>query len=98
MPAGDAEKRRSKAGKCRRNPAKTIDYCGFCRLIAKMPSRPENRRNHSTMPRFWTALAVFAITAASALSPVRADDLQDISKLLRGGQHTQALERVNRYL
>ena len=50
------------------------------------------------MPRFWTALAVFAITAASALSPVRADDLQDISKLLRGGQHAQALERVNKYL
>ena len=50
------------------------------------------------MPRFWTALAVFAITAASALSPVRADELQDISKLLRGGQHAQALERVNKYL
>jgi tetratricopeptide (TPR) repeat protein len=50
------------------------------------------------MKPFRTALAVFAISAASAFSAVRADELQDIGKLLRAGQHAQALERVNRYL
>ena len=45
------------------------------------------------------------LTRAAALSalivlsfPARADDLQDASKLLRAGQHQQALEKVNRIL
>jgi tetratricopeptide (TPR) repeat protein len=33
-----------------------------------------------------------------AASPARADDLQDAAKLLKAGQHSQALERVNRVL
>jgi tetratricopeptide (TPR) repeat protein len=37
------------------------------------------------------ALALFALAA-------RADDLQDAAKLLKAGQHQQALERVNRIL
>ena len=35
---------------------------------------------------------------AVAISPARADDLQDAGQLLRSGQHQQALERVNRVL
>jgi tetratricopeptide (TPR) repeat protein len=39
------------------------------------------------------------IAALIALSgPVRADDVQDASKLLKSGQHQQALERVNKVL
>ena len=34
----------------------------------------------------------------AALSYAQSDELQDISRLLKQGQHTQALERVNRYL
>src|SRR5262245_43162334 len=40
-----------------------------------------------------------ALTALIVLSfSVRADDLQDASKMLRAGQHQQALEKVNRIL
>jgi tetratricopeptide (TPR) repeat protein len=35
---------------------------------------------------------------AIAVHPARADDIQDANQLLRSGQHTQALERVNRVL
>src|SRR3954469_8102922 len=41
------------------------------------------------------------LVAAAALllsSPVRADDIQDAAKLLKSGQHQQALERVNKVL
>src|SRR5256885_11478320 len=41
------------------------------------------------------------LAAAAALlfsSPVRADDIQDAAKLLKSGQHQQALERVNKVL
>jgi tetratricopeptide (TPR) repeat protein len=50
------------------------------------------------MKRLSAALAVLAIAAMTAFSPARADELQDISKMLRGGQHAQALERINKYL
>lgn len=50
------------------------------------------------MNRLSAALAALGIAALSAFSPVRADELQDISKLLRGGQQAHALERVNKYL
>lgn len=43
-------------------------------------------------------MAAFAIAAIGAFTTVHADDLQDISRLLRSGQHAQALERVNKYL
>jgi len=42
-------------------------------------------------------LALCAATLFAAL-PARADDLQDATKLLKAGQHQQALERVNKVL
>src|SRR2546427_12988315 len=52
--------------------------------------------NYSARPSTPLAILLFAL-AISALS-VRADELQDIDRLLKQGQHAQALERVNRYL
>src|SRR6266850_2172200 len=43
-------------------------------------------------------LAVLLFTLIFSASPARADELQDIDRLLKQGQHAQALERVNRYL
>src|SRR4051812_26104599 len=43
----------------------------------------------------WVALAAAVLVFAL---PARADELQDATKLLKGGQHQQALERVNRML
>ena len=44
--------------------------------------------------------SLFALGAAAvfAFAPARADDLQDAAKLLKAGQHQEALERVNRML
>ena len=45
------------------------------------------------------ALVLSALAAAFvAAAPVRADDVQDAAKLLKSGQHQQALERVNKVL
>jgi len=44
-----------------------------------------------------TLLSVLLLVVFSALS-ARADELQDIDRLLKQGQHAQALERVNQYL
>src|SRR2546428_13150252 len=52
--------------------------------------------NFSARPSTPLAILLFAL-AISALS-VRADELQDIDRLLKQGQHAQALERVNQYL
>jgi len=54
----------------------------------------------SNAPRDWLrrVLIVLWVAAFSASAPVRADDLQDASKLLKAGQPQQALERVNRAL
>src|SRR3954471_12222104 len=43
-------------------------------------------------------LVVLAAAVLVFALPARADDLQDATKLLKGGQHSQALERVNRVL
>src|ERR1700716_3793949 len=43
-------------------------------------------------------LAVLLFTLIFSASPARADELQDIDRLLKQGQHAQALERVNQYL
>src|SRR5260221_7531680 len=43
-------------------------------------------------------LVVLLLTLIFCASPARADELQDIERLLKQGQHAQALERVNRYL
>jgi tetratricopeptide (TPR) repeat protein len=40
------------------------------------------------------ALVLLALAAA----PARADDIQDINRLIKQGQHAQALDRVNQYL
>jgi len=38
------------------------------------------------------------LLVALAAGPVRADDIQDINRLIKQGQHAQALDRVNQYL
>src|SRR5712671_664903 len=43
-------------------------------------------------------LVVLLLTLTFSASPVRADELQDIDRLLKQGHHAQALERVNQYL
>lgn len=55
---------------------------------------------NSDAPRTVLGRVAFALltTALLAASPARADDLQDASKLLRAGQHQQAMERVNKIL
>jgi tetratricopeptide (TPR) repeat protein len=57
-------------------------------MLIFSPPRPGLRRG---------LLALVATTLLAA-SPARADDLQDATKLLKGGQHQQALERVNKVL
>src|SRR5258706_5095799 len=49
----------------------------------------------SGLRRGLVALAAAAVVLAL---PAHADDLQDAAKLLKGGQHSQALERVNKAL
>lgn len=44
------------------------------------------------------SLALFAIGLILLAGPARADDLADANKLLRAGQHEQAMERVNKML
>ena len=55
---------------------------------------------NSDAPRKVLGRAAFALLATAFLValPARADDLQDASKLLRAGQHQQAMERVNKIL
>src|SRR6266403_933111 len=43
-------------------------------------------------------LVVLLFTLIFSASPARADELQDIDRLLKQGHHAQALERVNQYL
>jgi tetratricopeptide (TPR) repeat protein len=43
-------------------------------------------------------VALIVGLALAAFSHAQSDDLQDISRLLKQGQHAQALERVNQYL
>jgi tetratricopeptide (TPR) repeat protein len=54
----------------------------------------------SDAPRKVPSRIAFALLAAAllSLSPARADDLQDASKLLKAGQHQQAMDRVNKIL
>ena len=55
---------------------------------------------NSDAPRKVLGRVTFALLAAALLLalPARADDLQDASKLLRAGQHQQAMDRVNKIL
>ena len=50
------------------------------------------------MARSCTRLAVPLFALAISALPVRADELQDIDRLLKQSKHAQALERVNQYL
>jgi len=50
------------------------------------------------MARSFRQLAVPLFALVISALPVRADELQDIDRLLKQGQHAQALERVNQYL
>jgi tetratricopeptide (TPR) repeat protein len=50
----------------------------------------------STDPRPLLAILLAALLATS--SPVYADDVEDAAKLLKSGQHQQAMERVNKVL
>ncbi len=43
-------------------------------------------------------LVVLLFTLLFSASPARADEVQDIDRLLKQGHHAQALERVNQYL
>jgi tetratricopeptide (TPR) repeat protein len=54
----------------------------------------------SAAPRSGLRQGLVALAAAALVMalPARADDLQDAAKLLKGGQHSQALERVNKAL
>ena len=45
-----------------------------------------------------TSLAAICLLLAALALPARADDLQDASKLLKQGQHAQALDKTERYL
>ena len=50
------------------------------------------------MVSFSTRLGSLLIALAAAALPARADDVQDAGKLLKAGQHKQALELVNKAL
>jgi tetratricopeptide (TPR) repeat protein len=50
------------------------------------------------MTRFSRHLAAVALVCFSAFSFAQSNDLQEISKLLRSGQHAQALDKVNQFL
>jgi tetratricopeptide (TPR) repeat protein len=55
---------------------------------------------NSDAPRPWLRLALFVLLSAAlfAAPGARADELQDAAKLLKAGQHLQAMERVNKVL
>jgi tetratricopeptide (TPR) repeat protein len=57
-----------------------------------MPASPSLRRRLSTTAG---ALAVALFTACAT---AQVDDIQEVAKLMRAGQHAQAMERVNRIL
>src|SRR3954470_14259911 len=42
--------------------------------------------------------AALALLVALVSAPARADDIQDINRLIKQGAHAQALDRVNQYL
>src|SRR5713226_5069592 len=74
------------------------DYCGLCELLDRMACSSLAQKKYSTMNRRAAPLTVLLFSLALSVSPVRADELQDIDSLLKRGQHAQALERVNQYL
>ena len=52
------------------------------------------------MMTLYSRLPAALLASALLLAPmmVRADDMQDASRLLRQGQHAQALEKINQFL
>src|SRR5436305_13946026 len=55
---------------------------------------------NSAAPAMWMRKGLLALASVAFLlaSQAHADDLQDAAKLLKAGQHQQALERVNKVL
>jgi tetratricopeptide (TPR) repeat protein len=53
---------------------------------------------HTTMTRFSRSLVALALAGFAAFAAAQSNDLPEISKLLRSGQHALALERINQYL
>src|SRR5713101_5591461 len=89
-----------KGTKSRRFPQEA-DYCRFYELLDRMRCAPSAQKKYSTMnfmARSSTRLAVPLFALVISALPVRADELQDIDRLLKQGQTAQALERVNQYL
>src|SRR5882672_2501627 len=77
------------------------DYCRLCELLDRMRCVPLAQKKYSTMnfiARSPTRLAVLLFALVFSALSARADELQDIDRLLKQGQHAQALERVNQYL
>jgi len=55
--------------------------------------------NSDRRPRnLWLSVAALCFATLFAAASSRADDVQDAAKLLKAGQHQQALERVNKVL
>src|SRR5436190_24331641 len=52
----------------------------------------------TTFPDPRVTLAMVFVAPLAMCGPVFADDVEDAAKLLKSGQHQQALERVNRVL
>src|SRR5882672_8697250 len=89
-----------KAIKSRKFP-QGADYCRLCELLDRMTCALWVKKKYNTMndiARPAARLAVLLFTLIFSASPARADELQDIDRLLKQGQHAQALERVNQYL
>src|SRR6266853_4278595 len=89
-----------KGTKSRRFPQEA-DYCRFYELLDRMTCAHRLQKKYSTMnfmARSCARLAVPLFALAISALPVRADELQDIDRLMKQGQPAQALERVNQYL
>src|SRR5882762_9073780 len=65
-------------------------------VCALLGQKKYNTMNDIVRPA--ARLAVLLFTLIFSASTARADELQDIDRLLKQGHHAQALERVNQYL
>src|SRR5207249_433030 len=96
-----AARRPERKGTKSRKFPQEADYCRFYELLDRMRCAPSAQKKYSTMnfmARSSTRLAVPLFALVISALPVRADELQDIDRLLKQGQTAQALERVNQYL
>src|SRR6266853_899936 len=85
-----------KATKSRKFPQEA-DYCRFCELLDRMRCAPRLKKKYSTMnfmARPSTRLAVPLFALVISALPVSADELQDIDRLLKQGQHEKARQQL----